>query len=163
MATTYDPNTQVKSEIFKIICSSSDIVALLTNTTTPTVPNKALMYTQVWPYMRVTECCKQANTHICFDIIINEADSAHVKGLEMIFILLTQDSLMRTELGTRLDRLEREILEVFNGSRGFGIGRVFLKKSRPNDSGDLADGWHWRRVTFEVKDFNLKADDSIWA
>lgn len=159
---TYDPNTQVKGEIFETICSSAEIVSLIKNTTNPTVPDKLLMYKNVWPYHRIYQCCKEADTHVCFDVVISDAPSAHTRSGEISFILLTHDSLMRTDMGTRLDRLENEILTAFNGNRLFGIGRLSLKKSRPNDSGEIAEGWHLRRVIFEFKDFNIKMDSEVW-
>lgn len=159
---TYDPNTQIKAEIFKGLCSTQSIVSLVKDVESPTVPDKSLMYTQIWPYKRVYECCKDEKTHICFDVVISDANSAHTRGGQIQFILLTHDNLMRTNAGTRLDRLENEILEAFNGSREFGIGRLLLKRSRPNDSGDLESGWHWRTLYFEFKDFNIKSDSEIW-
>jgi hypothetical protein len=78
-------------------------------------------------------------------------------------IILVPDNLMRTESGTMADRLENRILKLTQGSRDFGIGKLLLKSTRPNESGDLPEGWQWRRLIFEVKDFNLRSSDPLWA
>jgi len=160
---SYDTNTLIKSKLFQLLCSDAEVVSLLTNVTSPSVPNKNLMYKQIWPYKRVTDCCKDAKPQICFDIVISRIDSWTICERMLEIVFLVPDSMMRTDTGTVADRLENRVLKLFQGSRDFGIGRLLLKTSRPNESGDIPDGWQWRRLIFEVKDFNIKSDDPLWA
>lgn len=64
-----------KNVLMREICSNPKIVKLVTGLTDPTIPNRDIPYTQVFPYEFIPETTDNANVYICFDVDIEKVPS----------------------------------------------------------------------------------------
>lgn len=143
--------TDYRKTIMKALCSDQKIVDLITNTTNATVPNRNLMYKQIFPYAYTPDVNKETSTFIDFrvgsSVIINKT----YKEMEITFYIFTHQSLMRTSDGLRPDKIAEALEELFNGSRGLGLGRVQLNGME--DISPTTD-YHGIALQYTVLEFN---------
>lgn len=137
--------------LMEALCSNSEIVSLLTGVENPIVPNKSLVYTQVYPFAYIPYTNQEAKTFITFSIDVPRIDNSLIKDLYVTFEVITHESLMRTKKGKITTLIAAEIEKLFNGSRVLGITRMDLVNSNIDIP---VRGYHTRRLTYQVKDWN---------
>lgn len=85
----------------------------------------SLMYERVFPYRRIPEVDEESRT--CISLAFNrfrKINNSFKEGLITIYIV-THIDLVKTNYGAlRYDFIANEIDELFNQSRGFGIGQL---------------------------------------
>ena len=118
--------TEYRKIIMRTLCSDSGIISLLTDETSPIVPNRDLMYTQIFPYAYTPDTEKEVKTYICFRLTVPEVFNKTYKQMSITFYIFTHQSLIRTSDGLRPDLLGEALERLFNGSLDLGLGRVKL-------------------------------------
>ena len=144
-----------KNLLMKDICSSAEIVHLLTNNDEASVPNLALRYTQVFPYEFVPDTVSEAKTFVCFDVDILEVKSRTLYTPVIYVWVFTHKSKMRTEDGRIVvDELACEIDNILNGDRRYGLGELALKTVRRFVP---IDDYYGRALVYQASDFNRQS------
>lgn len=147
----FEELTDYRALALKTLCSDEEIVKLVTNQEDPSVPNRGLMYTQIFPYAFTPDTTKEAKTFVCFRLSVPEVMNKTYKKINLIFYIFTHQSLMRTDDGLRPDLIGRAIERLFNGSLDVGLGRVKLVGM--NDISPITD-YHGIAIEYSVAEFN---------
>lgn len=141
-----------KNELMKTICSSPEIVRLITDSGDAPVPNVDLAYTQVFPFEFVPETVDEGQTFICFDVDIPRvSDKTYYLPALYIWVFTHKSKLRMREGGIRTDRLAVELNKLLNGSRYFGLGELNLESV--SRFSPIAD-YQGRVLTYSAVDFN---------
>lgn len=121
-----------KNLLMKQLCTSPEIVKLVTNNPDAAVPNHGLPYTQIYPYEFVPETVEEGKTFICFDLDITSVPNKTYYVPTLYIWCFTHKSLltMKNGGGCLLDRLCVEINKLLNGSRYYGMGTLDLRSVR---------------------------------
>ena len=143
--------TDYRAEIMKVLCSDREIVELLTDKKDRNIPDRNLMYTQIFPYAYTPETTQKATTYICFRLTVPRVDNKTYKNISITFYIFTHQSLVRTTDGLRFDLIGEAIDGLFNGKRGLGLGRVEL-----NGMDDISPtkDYHGISLEYVVSEFN---------
>jgi len=142
---------QYRSDIMKAICSDQGIVDLINETSGSTVPDRSLIYKNVFPYAYVPDKTTDTNTYVCFRIYVPEVRSKTFKIMNLVFYAFTHQSHIRTSNGLRTDLLAERIEALFNGSMDYGVGR--LKLTGVNDV-SISNSFHGLALEYSVSEFN---------
>ena len=59
----------------KLLCSDQEIVDLITDTPNSAIPDRSLMYKNIFPYAYTPDVTKDTNNYICFRIYIPEVQN----------------------------------------------------------------------------------------
>lgn len=141
-----------KNELMKTLCSNSEIVRLVTDSSRAPVPNYDLAYTQLFPFEFVPETVTDSRTFICFDIDIAEETTKTLYTPVLYIWIFTHKSKLRLpEGGVRTDQLASEIDKELNGSRMFGLGELNLYSVTRFEP--ITD-FQGRALIYRAKDFN---------
>ena len=167
-----------KNKLMKDICTSEEIVRLVKDRNTVTLPATDLIYTQIFPYEFVPETVDKAKTFICFDVdIINVPNSTYYYPALYIWVF-THKSNMRIGTGEfidpesgettvnddpvlgcdgsilsgiRTDMIAAELDKILNGNRTYGLGTLDLYSVHRFSPSDEYLG---RVLTYSAMDFN---------
>jgi hypothetical protein len=115
----------------------------------------SLQYDQVFPYPWLDKTVTDAKSYLCFDVTIPRVSTAVIKDVNLHIWTFTHKSLMRTSLGTRIDRIASRVDYLVNGSTSLGIGKVDLKTL---ENVNPTDDFYGRHIIYEVQDFNRICD-----
>ena len=143
--------TEYRSKIMKELCSNQKIVDLLRNEIDSSLPDRTLMYTQIFPYAFTPEKTEDVKTYICFRVYVPEVFNKTVKKMGIVFYVFTHQNLIRTEDGLRPDLIAEEIEKLFNGSLKLGAGRLAIEGL---DDISPASGFHGIALEYSVTEFN---------
>jgi len=156
----------MKNKIFTALLMDADIVKLVTDSPTVTLPAMELRYTSIIPWKKTPDTRETAQTLITFEIGIGAEVSPAVRWYNIYIRVLTHDSLMRfdkqaadklglTDRGTRIDVLAEKIDYLINGSKELGLGKVQTVESTTFDTvGD----YHGRGLMYAVQGPNRQCD-----
>lgn len=143
--------TEYRKEIMKTLCSDEEIVKLVTDKENPLVPNRSLMYKNIFPYAYTPDTVKEIDTFICFRITVPEVFNKTCKQMKITFYIFTHQSLIRTQDGLRPDLIGEAIEKLFNGSLNIGLGRVSLEGM--DDISPITD-YHGIALEYSVLEYN---------
>lgn len=143
--------TEYRNTIMKTLCCDAEIVKLVTDKANAPVPNRDLMYTQIFPYAHTPDTTKEANTFICFRVTVPEVMNKTYKSMNVTFYIFTHQSLIRTQEGLRPDLIGEALERLFNGSLDLGLGRVRLEGM---DDISPTEGYHGIAVEYSVLEYN---------
>lgn len=117
-----------KNRIMEDLCSSPEIVKILTEEENPSVPDVSLPYSQVFPFEFIPETVDSAHTFICFDTdIINVLNKTFYEPALYVWIFTHKSKLrMRNGEGILPDKLSYEVDRILNGNRKYGMGTLDL-------------------------------------
>lgn len=141
-----------KNKLMETLCSNKEIVRLVTDSSSATVPNKDLPYTQIFPFEFIPETVDDGMTFICFDVDIAEViDKTYYVPVVYVWVFTHKSKLRLEEGGVRIDKLAVEINKELSGSRYFGLGELDL--SQVGRFSPITD-YQGRVLTYYAKDFN---------
>lgn len=143
--------TEYRSEIMKTLCSSQKIVDLLLDKSDSAIPDRSLMYKQIFPYAYTPEKTEDVTTYICFRIYVPEVMNKTVKKMGIVFYVFSHQDLIRTEDGLRPDLIAGEIENLFNGSLKLGVSRMAIEGL---DDISPATGFHGIAIEYSTTEFN---------
>ena len=143
--------TEYRQKIMKALCSDAEIVKLVTDKTNAPVPNRDLMYANIFPYAYTPDTTKETDTFICFRLTVPEVMNKTCKQINITFYIFTHQSLMRTRDGLRPDLIGKEVERLFNGSLDLGLGRAKLEGM---DDISPITGYHGIAVEYSVLEYN---------
>lgn len=143
--------TEYRQKIMKTLCCDQEIVNLLTDTEDSPIPNRDLMYSQIFPYAYTPDTTKETKTFICFRVTVPEVSNKTVKEMKIAFYTFTHQDLIRTSNGLRPDLIGESLERLFNGSLGLGLGRVELEGM---DDISPAPNYHGICIEYSVREFN---------
>lgn len=143
--------TYYRKSIMKALCSNEAVVRLVSDDDSPTVPNRDLMYNNIFPYAYIPNTEKETDTFICFSVAIPRVENKTYKQMDIYFYVFTHQSLMRTSNGLRTDLLAEAIDEMTNGALGLGLGRIKLDRLE-----DISPTTHYHglAIQYTVTEFN---------
>ena len=141
-----------KNRLMKELCSSKEIVSLVTENEDSQVPNHTLAYTQIFPYEYIPETVSNASTFICFDVDIADVQNKTFYLPVLYIWVFTHKSKIRLPSGgIRTDKLCSEIDSLLNGSFYYGLGDMDLKSV--GRFSPITD-YQGRVLTYATRDFN---------
>lgn len=143
-----------KTRLMMDICSNESIVKLITGEKHPTVPNRKLPYTQVYPYQFIPETENNASTFVCFDVdILYKRQTNKTFYYPVIYVwILVHKSKMKTDgKGVRTDAIANEIDKMLNGNRFYGQGELELG---PVERFVPTIDYLGRELVYYARDFN---------
>lgn len=141
-----------KNQLMKQLCSSEDVVRLVTDSKVAPVPNIDLRYTQIFPFEFVPDTTSEGKTFICFDVdIVNVYNKTFYAPALYIWAFTHKSKLQMLEGGVRTDHLAVAINRELNGSRLFGLGELDL---RSVERFSPIDDYQGRVLTYTATDFN---------
>lgn len=143
--------TYYRKSIMKALCNNEDVVRLVSDNKDAPVPNRDLMYNNIFPYAYIPETEKETDTFICFSVSVPRVENKTYKQMEIYFYIFTHQSIIRTSDGLRTDLLAEAIDEMTNGALGLGIGRIQLERLE-----DISPTTHYHglAVQYTVTEFN---------
>lgn len=146
--------TNFRSKIMEILCSDEEIVNLIKDETLSRVPDRSLIYKNIFPFAYNPDTVKDTDTFICFRVYIPESRefSKTVRDLKIVFYVFSNQNKIRTSQGgLRPDLIIERIDSLFNGKLNIGIGRIeFVSMDDINPS----PNFHGAAVEYHVHDFN---------
>jgi hypothetical protein len=135
-----------KNTLMKALCTDAEIMRLLE------VSGAKLPYGRVFPFELVPEAVSEAQTLICFDADVIDAENKTFLVPALYVWVFTHKSKMRLpEGGVRIDALASRVDKLLNGSRDFGLGELNLARVgrfSPNDD------YQGRVLAYRARDFN---------
>ena len=141
-----------KNKLMQELCSDEEIVRLITDDKSSSVPNKSLPYNQVFPYEYIPETVDEGKTFICFDVdISNVINKTFYIPVVYIWVFTHKSKVRLNEGGVRIDQLTVAIDKLLNGSRYYGLGELNLKSV--GRFSPIAD-YQGRVSVYYAKDFN---------
>ena len=144
---------EYKNQFIGELCSDPEIVSLLLNSENPVVPNRELVYSQVFPFEYIPETESTAKTFICVDVdIVNVPNSTFYTLAIYVWVFAHKSQLrLNNGRGVITDRLASAVDRIANGSRDYGLGRLKLMSSQRFTP--ITD-YQGRVLTFATQDFN---------
>lgn len=142
-----------KNKIMEDICTSKNIIRLLTDVVDPIVPNTELPYKQVFPFEFVPETVDGATTFICFDVDIADVYNKTFYEPALYVWIFTHKSKLRLPdgAGVRTDCISHEVDSILNGNRNYGLGELNLESVRRFSP---IQDYQGRVLTYSCRDFN---------
>lgn len=143
--------TEYRSKIMKLICSDQEIVDLITDKPNSAVPDRSLMYKNIYPYAYIPDVTKTTETFVCFRIYIPEVQNKTFKTMNIVFYIFSHQDYIRTSDGLRTDLIANRIENLFNGTMDLGVGRMKLTGM---DDISPASTFHGIALEYSVSEFN---------
>ena len=112
---------EFRSKINKKLCSDQVVVDLINDKDNSPIPDRDLMYKQVFPY-----AVKDTGTFICHRIYVPEVMNKTFKNMTVAFYVFVHQDNIRTSDGLRYDLIAERIEDLFNGITDLGVGRMKL-------------------------------------
>lgn len=144
-----------KQRLMKDICSDVDIVKLITDKKSVSVPDMTLRYKSVYPYEFIPDTVSEGQTFVCFDVDIAQTTNRTFYTPMVYIWVFTHKSKIRIDAaqggGVRTDKLCMAIDKVIHGSRLYGLGKLELfsvGRFTP------IDDYLGRVLTYYTRDFN---------
>lgn len=151
--------SEYRSNIMRMLCSDKDIVRLVSDKKSSTIPDKSLIYKNIYPYAYVPNTNTGAETFICFCFNFgNIYDKTYKKGY-LTFYVFSNQKILRTSDGLRCDLIAERIEELFNGNYDIGLGRMQL--SSVDDISPIND-YHGVSIQYTFSDFNRPTIGRDW-
>lgn len=143
--------SEYRKKIMKALCSDKEIVRYITDDENPVLPNRDLIYKNIFPYAYKPDVSKKADTYICFSLGVDNVDGKTYKTISLVFYVFTYQGIIRTEDGLRPDLLAQAIDRMFNGNLELGLGRVKLVSV---DDISPATNYHGVMIEYAVDEYN---------
>ena len=146
--------TNFRNKIMEALCSDQEIVNLIKDVRTAQVPDRGLIYKNIFPYAYNPDTVKDTDTFICFRVYLPEGREFNktVRNLRIVFYVFSHQSKIRTKLGgLRTDLIVERIDDLFNGKMGIGIGRIEFASL---DDINPSPNFHGSMIEYRVYDFN---------
>lgn len=141
---------EFRNKINRKLCSDQELVDLL-NGKPSEVPDRSLLYKNIYPYAHVPETTKETDTFICHRIYIPMVDNKTLKNVRIVFYVFVHQDNIRTQNGLRYDLIAERIESLFNGAMDIGVGRIELQEI--NDISP-APKFHGVALEYLVKEYN---------
>lgn len=90
-----------------------------------------LVYQNIFPYKHVPKIQEDAKTFITMSFAIqwDKKNKQTLRGVDLYIYVFTHQNLQKTEYGAvRTDFIVNEIDKELNGSKCFGVGKLFLSE-----------------------------------
>lgn len=141
---------EFRNTINRRLCSDQELVNLI-NGKPSIVPDRSLLYKNIYPYAHTPETVKETDTYICHRIYIPRVENKTLKNVRIIFYVFVHQDNIRTQDGLRYDLIAERIESLFNGVMDMGVGRIELQEV--NDISP-APKFHGVALEYFVKEFN---------
>lgn len=138
-------------KIMKALCSDKEIVKYITDEDNPVLPDRDLIYKNIFPYAYKPDVSKEADTYVCFTLNVDNVDGKTYKTIGITFYIFTYQHIIRTADGLRHDLLAQAIDRMFNGNLELGLGRVKLDSVMDITP---ASNYHGLMLEYTVDEFN---------
>ena len=143
-----------KNLLMKELCSSANIVSLITDRDNPDIPNRSLAYSQIYPYEFIPETIDDAQTFICFDVDVAEViNKTFYSPVLYVWVFTHKGKMHLSSGGIRIDKLASELDKILNGSRYYGLGELDLRSV--GRFSPITD-YQGRVLTYYTRDFNRR-------
>ena len=120
--------TEYRSKIMKLLCSDQEIVDLITDTPNSAIPDRSLMYKNIFPYAYTPDVTKDTNNYICFRIYIPEVQNKTLFNGSM-------------DLGVgRMKLYGMDDISPASTFHGIALEYTVSEFNRPTINGDLRSG-----------------------
>ncbi len=141
---------QIRNIINKKLCSDQTIVDLINDKHTD-IPDRSLMYKNIFPYAYTPDVVKDTGTFICHRIYVPVVMNKTFKKITIVFYIFVHQDNIRTSDGLRYDLIAERMEQMFNGTMEFGVGRMNL-----NEVNDISPSpmFHGIALEYSVTDFN---------
>lgn len=148
-----------KNQLMKDICTSKEVVSLVTDNEDAKVPNHTLAYSQIFPYEFIPETIDDGQTFICFDVdIANVINKTFYTPVLYIWVFTHKSKLRLKEGGARIDKIASALDKILNGNRYYGLGELNLKSV--GRFAPITD-YLGRVLTYTTTDFNRNGTKPI--
>ena len=117
---------EFRSRINEKLCSDQTIVDLINDRPNSSIPDRDLMYKQIFPYAYTPDEVKDTGAFICHRIYVPEVMNKTFKNMTIAFYVFVHQDNIRTSDGLRYDLIAERIEDLFNGTMDFGVGRMKL-------------------------------------
>lgn len=142
---------ELRAGINQKLCSDRNIVDLITKSTGSEIPNRSLLYKNIFPYAYTPEKIDKTQSFICHRIYVPEVWNKTFKSVRVVFYVFVHQDNIRTSEGMRYDLIAERIEELFNGILDFGVRRMELREV--NDISPT-DKFHGVALEYSVTEFN---------
>ena len=142
---------EFRSKINQKLCSDQKIVDLINDNLNSPIPDRDLMYKQIYPYAYTPDAVKDTGTFIGHRIYIPEVMNKTFKRMSIVFYVFVHQDYIRTSEGLRYDLIAERIEDLFNGAMDLGVGRIKLIEI--NDISP-APKFHGISLEYAVAEFN---------
>lgn len=143
--------TEYRSKIMQLLCNDQKIVDLINDKPNSPVPDRSLMYKNIFPYAYTPDAVKDTDTFICFRIYVPTVTNKTVKDIRITFYVFTHQDYIRTSEGLRYDLIAERIENLFNGNFDFGVNRMKLQNV---DDISPSPSFHGVALEYSVCEFN---------
>ena len=143
-----------KNRLMMDLCSNPEIVKLVTGQENPTVSDRSLPYSQVYPFQYIPETENNARTFVCFDVDIlyrNKTNKTFYYPVIYIWIMAHKSKMRTKTQGCLTDAISCEIDKMLNGNRFYGLGELELG---PVGRFIPTTDYLGREMVYYTKDFN---------
>ena len=144
-----------KTAILESLLKSPEIINLISGKANEISNADQLLYINIFPWDYTPESSADPKTYLSFEIDVTSVANS-MKEMQITFYLITHQSLMKMENGTRLDNLSNALCGLFHGVSGFGIGKLEWNPEEPFIHEPLQNQLYKRTLRFLTKDFNLR-------
>jgi len=141
---------EFRNTINKKLCSDQVIVDLI-NDKHSTIPDRSLLYKNIFPYAYTPDATKDTKSFICHRIFVPVVMNKTFKNITVVFYVFVHQDNIRTSEGLRYDLIAERLEELFNGAMEFGVNRMKL-----NEVSDISPSpmFHGVALEYSVTDFN---------
>jgi hypothetical protein len=143
--------------LMKLIMDDALVNALLNQPVDAPIENRLdILYKNIFPYKKaISETLTEKTCFITMDYSAYGLSETKFKDASLVFYIIVHEDLMRMQLGKRTvlrtDYLAHKIDDIFNNTRGFGIGRLQFGGMK---SVELPLGWEGLAIYYNTTDFN---------
>ena len=95
--------TEFRSRINQKLCSDQKIVDLINDKPKSPIPDRDLMYKQIYPYAYTPDAIKDTGTFICHRIYVPDVMNKTFKKMSIVFYVFVHQDNIRTSDGLRYD------------------------------------------------------------
>ncbi|MGV2885483.1 hypothetical protein [Paenibacillus taichungensis] len=144
-------------EVLNRLLSSSEILKAVAHNETNFLDLKepdadSIVYNRIFPHRFIPKTSEEKKTYITISLGNFRPSGSSFKGGVVTFTVLTHQDLFRTDYGClRVDYIIQKISELFNQTRGLGIGKAEFIDS---DEVSLNTDYHGMYIKYKVVDFN---------
>lgn len=154
----FDEVFDVKENASRTLITDDALVnTILLKDVNSTVEDRAsLLYKNIFPYKKaIQETITDKTCFITMEYAAFGTVEYKFKEASLTFYVIVHEDLMRMKLGNRYvvrtDYLAHRIDDLFNQTRGFGIGRLSFGGMK---TVEMPNGWEGLAIYYNTMDFN---------
>lgn len=139
--------SQLKRKIMLKLAQDPTIFELIDNKDIDKEDCEDLIYTNIFPYVRVNYTVQEVGSYICVKLNYPEVNNNEIfKNAELYFYVICNNGCLKTKSGySRTDLIAERILELFDWNSELGF-RLELASEREDP---IDDNFYYKRLTFK--------------